>query len=126
MHPPPRFGDRLAPHPEWGFGVGEREFLDLVRRHRVTLVCSAHALVFDQHVHDGARFVVSGGGGTALCSHLRGVCASDDGLPADRGSLFHAVQIVVREAGEVSGRVLQAFAPVDAPARLIFGGRHPS
>ncbi len=42
------------------------------------------------------------------------------------GSLFHAVQIVVREAGEVSGRVLQAFAPVDAPARLIFGGRHPS
>jgi hypothetical protein len=54
------------------------------------------------------------------------MCASDDGLPADRGSLFHAVQIVVGEAGEVGGRVLQAFAPVDGPARLTFGDRHPS
>ncbi len=124
MHPPPRFGDRLDPHPEWGFSVREQEFLELVHRHRVTLVCSAHALLFDQHLHRGTRFLVSGGGGTALCSHLRGgMCASDDGLPADRGSLFHAVRIVVGEAGEVSGRVLQAFDPVAGRARLTFGDR---
>jgi 3',5'-cyclic AMP phosphodiesterase CpdA len=116
MHPPPRFGDRLAPHPEWGFSVLEDEFLALVRRHRVTLVCSAHALLFDTHVHDGTRFVVSGGGGTGVCSHLRGICASDDGLPEDRGALFHAVQITVDAAGGVTGRVHQAFGGV----RLTF------
>ena len=121
LHPPPRFGDRLAPHPEWGFSVGERDFLDLVRRHRVTLVCSAHALLFDQHVHEGIRFVVSGGGGTGVCSHLRGICASDDGRPEDRGALFHAVQITLGESGAVTGRVLQAFGS----ARITFGDPPP-
>jgi 3',5'-cyclic AMP phosphodiesterase CpdA len=117
LHPPPRFGARYDPHPEWGFEVGEQAFLDLVRRHDVQLVCSAHALLFDHHVHDGTRFVVSGGGGTALCSHLRGVCAAGDGPPEDRGALFHAVQITIAEDGAISGRVHQAFGEV----RLAFG-----
>ena len=121
MHPPPHFGGRYAPHPEWGFAIREREFLDLVRRHDVGLVCCAHALLFDHHVHEGTRFVVSGGGGSAICSHLRGVCSPGDGHPEDRGALFHAVEITVAEDGAISGRVLQAFDPVDGHARLRFG-----
>jgi Calcineurin-like phosphoesterase len=122
MHIPPHFGGRYAPHPEWGFSVREPAFLELVRRHQVGLVCCAHALLFDHHVEHGTRFVVSGGGGTALCSHLRGVCAGGPGHPEDRGALFHAVEITVTEAGAISGRVLQAFDPVDGYARLGFGG----
>jgi hypothetical protein len=41
-----------APHPEWGFERREAEFLALLRRHGVTLVCCAHGLGFDHHVHD--------------------------------------------------------------------------
>ena len=121
MHAPPRFDGRFDPHPEWGFNVREPEFLELVKRHDVKLVCCAHALLFDHHVRDGTHFVVSGGGGTALCSHFRGVCAAGDGHPEDRGALFHAVEITVAEDGAISGRVLQAFDPVDGHARLRFG-----
>jgi hypothetical protein len=122
MHAPPRFDGRFAPHPEWGFNVREREFLDLVREHRIGLVCCAHALLFDHHVHAGTHFVTSGGGGTGLCSHLRGICTEGDGQPEDRGALFHAVQITICETGTVAGRVIQAFDPVDGRARLTFGG----
>ena len=121
MHAPPSFGGRFAPHPEWGFNVREPEFLELVRRHGVDLVCCAHALLFDHHVHDGTHFVVSGGGGTGLCSHFRGICAAGDGNPEDRGALFHAVAITVTEAGAISGRVLQAFDPVEGHGRMRFG-----
>jgi hypothetical protein len=124
MHIPPHFDGRYAPHPEWGFNIRERPFLDLVRRHNVKLVCCAHALLFDHHVHDGTHFVVSGGGGSAICSHLRGVCSPGEGRPEDRGALFHAVEITVTEDGTISGRVLQAFEPVDGRARLSFGD-HP-
>jgi Calcineurin-like phosphoesterase len=121
MHCPPAFDGRFEPHPEWGFDIREREFLSLVERHGVRLVCCAHALLFDHHVRDGTHFVVTGGGGTALCSHFRGVCAEGDGRPEDRGALFHAVQIIVTEDGGISGRVLQAFDPVDGHARITFG-----
>jgi hypothetical protein len=124
MHCPPHFDGRFTPHPEWGFDVREREFLSLVRRHDVKLVCCAHALFFDHHVHDGTHFVVSGGGGSALCSHFRGVCAPGGGRPEDRGALFHAVQITITGEGAISGRVLQAFDPVDGHARLTFGDQH--
>jgi hypothetical protein len=120
MHIPPHFDRRYAPHPEWGFNIREQEFLDLVRRHDVKLVCCAHALLFDHHVHDGTHFVVSGGGGSGICSHLRGVCAPGEGPPEDRGALFHAVEITITEDGQISGRVLQAFDPVDGHARLRF------
>ena len=112
MHAPPAFGGHFAPHPEWGFSVREREFLELVRRHDVRLVCCAHALLFDHHVHEGTHFVVSGGGGTGLCSHFRGICAAGEGRPEDRGALFHAVEISVAEDGAISGRVHQAFGGV--------------
>jgi hypothetical protein len=120
MHCPPSFGGRLDPHPEWGFDVGEPAFLDLVREHRVDLVCCAHALVFDQHVHAGTQYVVSGCGGTALCSHFRGVCAVGDGHPEDRGALFNAVQMTIAADGAITGRVLQAF-DADNRARFSFG-----
>jgi hypothetical protein len=105
------------------FDVREGEFLSLVRKHGVKLVCCAHALFFDHLVRDGTHFVISGGGGTALCSHFRGVCAQGGGRPEDRGALFHAVHITVTEAGRISGRVLQAFDPVDGRARLTFVDR---
>jgi Calcineurin-like phosphoesterase len=119
-HMPPHLGGHYQPHPEWGFQAREHEFLELLRRHGVGLVCCAHGLAFDHHVHDGIHFVMSGGGGTGLCSDFRGICAEGDGRPADRGSLFHAVQIEMAENGAVSGRVLQAFEPDTRRARLRF------
>ena len=120
MHMPPHMGGHYAPHPEWGFTRGEREFLDILHTHGVRLVCCAHGLAFDHHVHEGIHFVMSGGGGTGLCSHLRGICSEGDGRPEDRGGLFHAVELAVSAAGAVSGRVLQAFAP-PGEARIAFG-----
>jgi Calcineurin-like phosphoesterase len=119
-HMPPHLGRHYEPHPEWGFQAREDEFLELLRRHGVGLVCSAHGLAFDHHVHDGIHFVMSGGGGTGLCSDFRGICAEGEGHPADRGSLFHAVQIEIGENGAVSGKVLQAFEPEPGRPRLTF------
>lgn len=121
MHCPPHFNGRFTPHPEWGFDVREGEFLSLVRAHGVKLVCCAHALFFDHLMHHATHFVISGGGGTALCSHFRGVCAEGEGRPEDRGVLFHAVQITITADGAISGRVLQAFDPIDGHARISFG-----
>jgi len=42
MHMPPYLDGHYAPHPDWGFRQREAEFLELVRRHRVSLVCCAH------------------------------------------------------------------------------------
>ncbi len=119
-HMPPHLGGHYEPHPEWGFRAREDEFLGLLRRHGVGLVCCAHGLAFDHHVHDGIHFVMSGGGGTGLCSDFRGICAEGDAHPEDRGSLFHMVQIVIGEDGSVSGRVLQAFEPEPGRARIRF------
>jgi hypothetical protein len=112
MHAPPHLDGHYAPHAEWGFRAREREFLALLREHRVALVCCAHGLAFDTVVRDGTRFVMSGGGGTGLCSHYRGICTQGDGRPEDRGALYHAVELSVTAEGTVSGRVLQAFGGV--------------
>ena len=119
-HMPPHLGGRYDPHPEWGFQAREDEFLGLLQRHGAGLVCCAHGLAFDHHLHDGIRFVMSGGGGTGLCSDFRGICAEGEGHPADRGSLFHMVQITITAAGAVSGKVLQAFEPEPGRARIRF------
>jgi len=105
LHAPPHLGGHYAPQAECGFLPGEAEFLEIVGRHGVKLVCCAHGLGYDNHVHDGIRFVMSGGGGAALYLSYR-----DGG--DNRGSLFHAVQITLDEAGNSSGRVLQAFGSV--------------
>lgn len=125
MHMPPHLDGRFAPHADWGFRRLEREFLALLHAHGVRLVCCAHGLAFDECVHDGVRFVMSGGGGTGLCSHFRGVCAEGAGRPEDRGSLYHAVEISISEAGAVSGRVIQAFDRAEA-ARRCFGAPAPT
>jgi hypothetical protein len=58
----------------------------------------------------------------ALASaHICGICAPGQGRREDRGALFHAVQIIITEAGAIAGRVLQAFDPVDGHARFTFG-----
>ena len=120
QHMPPHLDDHFAPHAVWGFKQREAEFLAVLQRHDVKLVCCAHGLAFDHHVHEGIHFVMSGGGGTGLCSHFNGVCTEGSGRPEDRGSLFHVVEITVRESGAVSGRVIQAFEPSGSAARLSF------
>ena len=119
MHMPPHLGGHYAPHPDWGFKQREEEFLALLRRHGVTLVCCAHGLAFDTVVHEGIRFVMSGGGGSGLCSHSRGICTAGEARPEDRGALYHAVELEIGEDGAVSGRVLQAFSPI-SDARIRF------
>ena len=117
MHCPPAFDGRFEPHPEWGFTAGEREFLELdARAPTLRIVCCAHALLFDHHVQDGTHYLVTGGGGTGLCSHFRGICTAGEGRPEDRGALFHAVEVTVAEDGAISGRVHQAFGG----ARITF------
>jgi hypothetical protein len=66
MHAPPHLDGHYAPHAECGFRQGEPEFLEIVRRHHVKLVCCAHGLGFDHHLRDGIHFVMTGGGGAAL------------------------------------------------------------
>ncbi|MDQ3765892.1 MAG: metallophosphoesterase [Actinomycetota bacterium] len=119
MHMPPYLEGHFAPHEDWGFRQREQKFLDFLDEHGVALVCCAHGLAFDTFVHNNVRFVMSGGGGTGLCSHYRGVCAEGDGHPEDRGSLFHAVEITVHESGGIGGRVIQAFD--NDNARISFG-----
>jgi hypothetical protein len=124
MHQPPYLDGHYAPHADWGFRQRETAFLGIVERYGVRLVCCAHGLAFDHHVRDGVHVVMSGGGGTGLCSDRTGICAEGDGRPEDRGALFHAVEIAIDEAGAISGRVLQAF---DGPgsARIRFGDAAP-
>jgi len=117
MHMPPHLDGRFAPHEEWGFRRREAEFLALLRARGVKLVCCAHGLAFDECLHDGIRFVMSGGGGSGLCSHFRGVCTEGAGHPEDRGSLYHAVELTITEAGAISGRVIQAFDRAGAADR---------
>jgi hypothetical protein len=109
MHIPPFLEGRFAPHANWGLRQREERFLEIVRAGGVRLVCAAHGLAFDTCQVDGIRFVMSGGGGTGLCSHLRGICAEGEGHPEDRGALFHCVELSVAADGVVSGRALQAF-----------------
>jgi hypothetical protein len=116
LHAPPHLDGHHAPQPECGFRQGEAEFLDIVHRHGVRLVCCAHGLGYDHHVRDGVRYVMSGGGGAALYLSYR------DAAGPDRGALFHAVAITAAADGAVSGRVLQAFAAPDAPPPHTFGG----
>jgi hypothetical protein len=115
MHAPPHLDGHYAPQPECGFRQGEPEFLEIIRRHDVKLVCCAHGLGFDHHVRDGIRFVMTGGGGAALYLSYR------DAGSRDRGALFHAVEISLAETGAVHGRVSQAFAPAKSSAPLTFG-----
>lgn len=113
-HAPPHLDGHYAPQPECGFLEGEAEFREIVSRHGVRLVCCAHGLGFDHHVHDGVRYVMSGGAGSALY-------LSYHGATGDRGALFHAVEITLASNGAVSGRVVQAFASAESPPPFTFG-----
>jgi Calcineurin-like phosphoesterase len=117
MHVPPHLDGHYAPHADWGFTQRESEFLRILRDHGVKLVCCAHGLAFDRVERHGIQFVMSGGGGTGLCSHFRGVCTDGPGHPEDRGALFHAVELRLSEGGAISGRVIQAFDRTGASVR---------
>jgi hypothetical protein len=119
MHMPPHLDGHFAPHADWGFTRRQRDFLAILRDHGVRLVCCAHGLAFDTVVRDGVRFLMSGGGGSGLCSHFRGVCTQGPGRPEDRGALYHAVELEISDEGAISGRVLQAFAGSET-ARMSF------
>jgi hypothetical protein len=120
MHMPPYHEGYYRPHANWGFGRHEPEFHAILEEHGVKLVCCAHGLAFDQHVRAGVRFVMSGGGGSGLCSHLRGICTEGGARPEDRGALFHLVEFAIAADGSISGRVVQAFAD-PSTSRITFG-----
>jgi Calcineurin-like phosphoesterase len=114
LHAPPHLDGHYAPQAECGFRQGEPEFLDIIRRHGVKLVCCAHGLGFDHHVRDGIRFVMSGGGGTALYLSYRNA-------GRERDALFHAVEITLTENAAVQGGLIQAFAPSGSAPPITFG-----
>ena len=113
LHAPPHLDGHYSPQPECGFRQGEPEFMEIIRRHGVRLVCCAHGLGYDHHVQDGIRFVMSGGGGAALYLSYKNA-------GPDRGAIFHAVEITLDGGGGASGRVLQAFAPPGSKPPFVF------
>jgi hypothetical protein len=116
-HQPPHLDGHYAPHADWGFRTREAEFLELLRAHRVQLVCAAHLIAYDFHVRDGIGFLVSGGGGWGLCSHF-GTC--NDPSPPARGSFYHFTEIAVRPNGRLTGRVVRAYHGIQEDARYGF------
>jgi 3',5'-cyclic AMP phosphodiesterase CpdA len=107
-HAPPNLDGHYAPQQECGFRQNEREFLALLQRHGVQLVCCAHGLGYDHHVHHGVRYVMSGGGGAAVFLSYR------ETAHADRAGIYHAVELTL-DGAAVSGQVFQAFAPTAGP-----------
>ena len=106
LHAPPHLGGHYAPQPECGFLQGEAEFLEILRRHGVRRVCCAHGLGYDHHVHDGIRFVMSGGGGAALdpAPRRRTRSAIDDARSPERDDPARRLREVRDGGGSIGGR----------------------
>ena len=120
MHAPPSFGGRFAPHPEWGFNLREPEFLELVRRHDVDLVCCAtrccSTTTCTTAPSSSSRAAAARGcARTCAASAPPGTGTQRTGSALPRGR-DHRLR-----DGAISGRVLQAFDPVDGHARFEFG-----
>ena len=116
MHAPPHLDGHYAPQPECGFRQGEWEFLEIIRRHDVKLVCCAHGLGFDHHVRDGIRFVMTGGGGAALYLSYRNA-------GGDRGALFHAVEITSPRPVRFAAACCRPSPPAAAPRHSLSATR---
>jgi len=112
MHIPPDLDGHYAPHDDWSFSQGKQEFLSIIKKHNVRLVCCAHIIAYDYHVDDGISYVVSGSGGWGLCSHY-GVCTNTG--PPNRGAFYHFVELTIHQSGEITGRLVKAF---DGPKYL--------
>ena len=95
MHLPPSLDDHY-PDP-FGFTLHEGEFLDLIRKYNVKMVCCAHLLCFDYHVHDGVAYIISGGGGWGIFDEISN--------PPHRGNFYHFVELTIEKSGAVSGCV---------------------
>lgn len=123
MHMPPNLNLHYTPHDtaQWAFRKSEPEFLAIVKKYDVKLVCCGHLHAYDYYVHDGVSYVVSGGGGQILCSHYGGCFTLKMGTPPHRGSFYHFVEVTVRESGVISGRVIRAFEQGDYDPDYRFG-----
>ena len=106
MHMPPNFGGRFAPHEEWGFSNRESEFLEIITKHNVSLVCCAHVLCYDFHLFEGIPFVTTGGGGWGICTHMGETCTSSQA--PDRGVFYHYAKVSIDAAGGISGGIVRS------------------
>ncbi len=66
MHMPPSLNKHYAPVAEWGFSNNEKEFLNIVKAHKIKMVCCAHVIAYDYYVYENTPYVVSGGLGWGL------------------------------------------------------------
>ena len=107
MHQPPNLDGHYNPHPELGFLVHEREFLELIETYGVRLVCCGHVIAYDCYRHKGIPIVASGGGGWGLYFPFSGPYTSQQ--PPHRGVFYNFVEITVQELGAISGRVISSF-----------------
>jgi hypothetical protein len=106
MHMPPHFSGRFHPHEEWGFTHHESDFLEIITRNRVSLVCCAHVLCYDFHVYEGIPFVTTGGGGWGICTHLGAGCTVS--RAPGRGVFYHYATVSIEANGRLSGGVVRA------------------
>lgn len=109
MHMPPNLNGHYAPHSEeiWAFTRLESEFLQIVRDHRVTMLCTAHITAYDRHAADGLAVLVSGAGGGAVGTSYAGIFPDQ---PPYRAGFEHFVELIVDESGSISGRVHRIMA----------------
>jgi hypothetical protein len=107
MHCPPAFDGHFEPHSEWGFNLGEPEFLELGARRGARLL-RARAPVRPPRPRRDALGDLGRRRKRAVLALPR--CLRR-GRRAARGSrpALPRVEITVGEAGEISGRVHQAF-----------------
>ena len=103
MHIPPYLENEFYWKPGMaGFKDQEAQFRDMVERHGVKMVASAHNQCFNRCSRNDVEYVVSGGGGWEVpywqdTSHL----------PPQRGLFFHFVLVTVGESGEITGDVIK-------------------
>ena len=118
MHCPP-LSEGASPRTRNGASRGERAFLDLLRSTVSRWSAAPTRCSSTPSCTTASASWSPAAGDRAVLALQRGV-RGGAGRPADRGSLFHAVQLTIGADGGISGRVLQAF---DAPgrARLTFG-----
>ncbi len=126
MHMPPNLNGHYEPRSgeEWGFKHHEKQFLSILKKYKVSLVCCSHIIGYDYYNYEGIKFVVSGNAGYAIDfdfgrSHREGY-AIMPGVPPHRGSFYHFLKITVNINGQISGKIYRAFEGVTPDAKFGF------
>lgn len=106
MHMPPNLNGHYAPHSGeiWAFKHLESRFLQIVKTHRVTMLCTAHITGYDRYAHEGMTVLVSGAGGGAVGTPYARIFPDQ---PPSRAGFEHFVELAVQESGAISGRVFR-------------------